>query len=1067
MTYTGRGLLASRTESPGTAEVATESYTYNIEGRQLTRVDARGFTWTTVWNTCCGRQQGSYDPYGHGSIVNVDNLGRATHTATVSNVTAHSANYKDPIDAQTLGETTTKYDSRGRVTARTAWLTPLGQVDPNNVPIYTGTPVNDSANPPAAPYGLTTTYAYDDNLTDNTGLDATFSAHLAGLSLGADSDGSAVLTTNPAGERTLAIRDGLGRGVRSVQLAADNTALVSHTSTFDTVVNISGYGDILEMASANALGHTNRSRTDGAGRTIQTLDATNAITAFTYDANGRRLSVRDPNSVGQDCTYDALGRDLTCTDTAGAVTSRTYDLAGQVRTQTDAKGKVTTMAYDSRGRRLTLTDRIAATTTWTYDPAGNELSMTDAEGQTTVYTYDNSGRRTSIQWPDHVAGQNPGDANCGIETTAFDPAGRGFRKTNQLGDTMTSVYDMGSRVTARQYRTLANSPAGTTSSVDTFTYDAASRLLTGVKGLYSNTVAMAYDAGGRKASESLTIAGQTYTVGTAYDTAGRVNQLTYPDGSVVARTYDSRNLLSTIALGGGNIDSRTYDTGGRLSSETLGNGQVVARTYMTGDNLPLAISNSAVGTYSYGWDANKNKTGETITGAMASYTSTMGFDDQNRLTSWNRSNGNSQAWTLSAVNDWQNFTNNGTAIARTHGPTHEVLTVGSAAITHDSRGNMTGDEFAIARTYDVDNKVSQAVVPSGSARGIVGTHAYQYDVLGRRVRKTIGGANASDTVFAHAGEQIVADYSAGTPASSTSTKYLWGSYIDELVCQAAGSSRFYPHRNQQYSTIALSDAIGSVTERYAYTSYGDMLVLNAAGTSVLTSPPQCRYTYTGREYDHETGSYHFRNRIYLPSLGRFPQHDPILYPDGHNTYAGWFHSHLLDPQGREQCNIDIFVGHNSDVANWIDEFDDCPSSQFLGPLGCALDLEKDTTRDYLERENPCALFTIPEWEGVLYFREAPNALATVFVKAKKFASDLCKRRAKRPKCCKGMPFPTCESVNINIKCDPDMVQILKTGMDQDGNVIRVNDGQKMLCGIGTPTEGKFTRSISCGKRRGD
>ena len=83
------------------------------------------------------------------------------------------------IDAQTLQEVTTKYDSRGCDTVRTVWLTPLGQVDSANPPIYTGPPVNHSASPPAAPYGLTTTYAYDDNLTDSTGLDATFSAHLA------------------------------------------------------------------------------------------------------------------------------------------------------------------------------------------------------------------------------------------------------------------------------------------------------------------------------------------------------------------------------------------------------------------------------------------------------------------------------------------------------------------------------------------------------------------------------------------------------------------------------------------------------------------------------------------------------------------------------------------------------------------------------------------------------------------------------------------------------------------------------------------------------------------------
>ena len=124
--------------------------------------------------------------------------------------------------------------------------------------------------------------------------------------------------------------------------------------------------------------------------------------------------------------------------------------------------------------------------------------------------------------------------------------------------------------------------SGTTTNTDSFTYDAASRMLTGVKGEYSNTVAFTYDVGGRKATEALTIAGQTYSVGTAYDTAGREQTLTYPDGTTVGRTYDSRNLLSTIAYGGGNIDIRTYDAGGRLSSETLGNGQVVTRTYLAG-----------------------------------------------------------------------------------------------------------------------------------------------------------------------------------------------------------------------------------------------------------------------------------------------------------------------------------------------------------------------------------------------------------------------------------------------------------------------------------------------------
>ncbi len=97
-------------------------------------------------------------------------------------------------------------------------------------------------------------------------------------------------------------------------------------------------------------------------------------------------------------------------------------------------------------------------------------------------------------------------------------------------------------------------------------------------------------------------------------------------------------------------------------------------------------------TSTYSCDASKNKTGETITGAMSGYgfaVPTGGYDDQNRLTAWNRTNGTkNQVWNLSAVGDWNTFTDAGTAQARTHGPTHEILTIGGATVTHDSRGNM-------------------------------------------------------------------------------------------------------------------------------------------------------------------------------------------------------------------------------------------------------------------------------------------------------------------------------------------------------------------------------------------
>lgn len=90
---------------------------------------------------------------------------------------------------------------------------------------------------------------------------------------------------------------------------------------------------------------------------------------------------------------------------------------------------------------------------------------------------------------------------------------------------------------------------------------------------------------------------------------------------------------------------------------------------------------ASIGTYSYGWDANKNKTSETITGTMSGYGATVGtsgYDDEDRLVNWERDDTNlDQSWNLSLVGDWDSYTENTAVQNRTHGDTHEVLTIGS------------------------------------------------------------------------------------------------------------------------------------------------------------------------------------------------------------------------------------------------------------------------------------------------------------------------------------------------------------------------------------------------------
>ena len=230
--------------------------------------------------------------------------------------------------------------------------------------------------------------------------------------------------------------------------------------------------------------------------------------------------------------------------------------------------------------------------------------------------------------------------------------GRPERQTDQLGDTVTFNYDLLGRMHQRDYRTRANSPSGIIADSDTFTFDAMGRVLTADKGRYNNQVTLAYDIAGHLSSESLEISGKTYTTTREYNNLGQLTKLTYPSGSIVERSYTDHGRLHQVKYGGNVVDTRTYDVANRLSTVTYGNGLVTNINYRSSgnnkDNLISDVSCTAVGTYAYSYDANKNKTKETITSNPItgySFDTTVGtdpdgYDDNDRLTYWKRSDNN-------------------------------------------------------------------------------------------------------------------------------------------------------------------------------------------------------------------------------------------------------------------------------------------------------------------------------------------------------------------------------------------------------------------------------------------
>jgi YD repeat-containing protein len=208
-TYSARGKQLSTIAADG----ATTSQTYHDDGRLASSTDALGNTTTSVWPTCCNNSSVTTDATDVAQITNNDANGRTTHAVVKRDASTCHCSANNPANSLTMSETTRRYDARGRVTAQTTWINPLGFVDPNDAPIA------DDPN-----LGLTTRYRYFDSVlnTGNPLIEAALLKLPPGTFAAGKADGSATLVINPNGEIAVSIADGAGRTLIQFQAGKAN-----------------------------------------------------------------------------------------------------------------------------------------------------------------------------------------------------------------------------------------------------------------------------------------------------------------------------------------------------------------------------------------------------------------------------------------------------------------------------------------------------------------------------------------------------------------------------------------------------------------------------------------------------------------------------------------------------------------------------------------------------------------------------------------------------------------------------------------------------------------------------
>ena len=193
-------------------------------------------------------------------------------------------------------------------------------------------------------------------------------------------------------------------------------------------------------------------------------------------------------------------------------------------------------------------------------------------------------------------------------------------------------------------------------------------------------------------------------------------------------------------------------------------------------------------------------------------TGATGYDYENRVTAWNRTDSNqNQTWNLSLVGDWNTFNQTGTTAftqTRTHGPTHEFTSftgTTSGTLTYDTKGNYhaSSDPRRPRLELSPGTLTTAWLVPTPTAPRLPRSH-----LPIRRPRSTSRPHRIRHHNIYFPGRPTNHRRLCRRSRSSSPTyRYVYGYYIDEPVMRetASGNVKHFYHRNQQYSITGPTD----------------------------------------------------------------------------------------------------------------------------------------------------------------------------------------------------------------------------------------------------------------------
>ena len=590
---------------------------------------------------------------------------------------------------------------------------------------------------------------------------------------------------------------------------------------------------------------------------VSISDSIGNIASFSYDKAMRRLS--RTNSLGNTITfdYDASGKQLSTTQPSGAKGQYQYDSLGRILTKTDGNGNATTYTYDAMGRIISMSES-GRTFSAEYDSKGRKISFADANGNTTSYTYDIYGNLLTETFADGTTEQNN-----------FDAEGRLISKTDRNGNLIQFEYNEIGALVKRDYPSTND---------DMFQYDRNGRLIKAENS--DSIITFTYDNAGRLVQETQNGVSIQYN----YSNNSGNRQIVYPSGKLIREIRDDRYRLITLEDNNSQIINYTFNDENRITKKAYGNAIELDYVFNTDNKLINIIYSDSLGendNFQYTYDNNGNRL------SLRKFYHPLNseqyqYDTCNRLIEFKRGELESDGtipspsktinYNLDLMSNWKSVVNNAVTSNRVQNSVNQVTAIDGNTLQYDNNGNLNVDGQYI---YEYNYKNLLTKVTSKSDGNVV--VEFQYDPLGRRISKTVGGVV---TNFYYDSDRVIEERVNGF----TTATYVFGIQKDEIIQMSKNGNTYYFLLDGLGSISKLADVNANIVESYRYDPYGRIFMYDGFGNPLSDSTVGNRYFFTGRRYEKEINLYYYRARYYSPDLGRFLSRDPSGYADSMNLY---------------------------------------------------------------------------------------------------------------------------------------------------------------------------------------